>query len=258
MEVGRALTFFFHDPRWVSKLAVAMLLNIVPTLLMAIAQFRGIPGLMTIPPELTTSPFWAVLTGLTTVPLFGYGLRVARNAIAGHDLPLPAWADITGVLQDGLKVWALISIWGIPAMVLQQLTGFDASNEDVRLLVFLAVPVTLLVSIVQPAAEGRLAASGSLRSGLDVGAALRLVRANKGTYVRLFLVALAGLAVGVGLGVIASLVVWPLLHLPSDRRSRIAAGFVLASLFLRPYGLIGLSYLIGKVYAQASPRTVGD
>jgi hypothetical protein len=263
LNVRRALTFVFQNRRWRQKLGVAVILNMFPAALVMVGLLSRYGA---VPPMLATaanSPLWPFLTGLVGIPLSGYVLRITRQVVAGHDLPLPDWSDITGILRDGLMLWAVITLWQLPVVILEYLSGLSDGDPlaltlgEVLLALggLLVTPVTLLTQMIQPAAEARLAATGSFVAGIDVVAAVRVVGANIGGYVRLWLVTVVVLLISWGPGLGLVMLGNVLGGGPLDWPWVVAAGLVVGNVILGPYTSFVLYHLTGQVYARTRENT---
>ncbi|MCD6032256.1 MAG: hypothetical protein K0S78_4438 [Thermomicrobiales bacterium] len=111
MNVRRALTYLFADPRWPGKLGIAMLLNLLPTALIAYRQLvmdNGDPQSA----DPLGNLLWIGATTFAMIPVYGYLLRIVRNVVAGADLLLPEWTDGQRLLHDGLSLWCIVVLWG--------------------------------------------------------------------------------------------------------------------------------------------------
>jgi hypothetical protein len=258
MNVRRALTYLFADPRWPSRLGIAMLLNLLPTAMIAYRQLvmeDGDPQSA----ELLGNLAWTGVTTFAMIPIYGYLLRIVRNVVAGADLPLPEWTDVQRLLRDGLALWGIVFVWGLPGNLLGSAAGTASGEDDTgRILLsllgmLLVLVVVYAVLIVQPAAEARLAVTGSFLAGLDVRAALATVRRNLGGYIRLLLVTLVG---GVGIFGIGFGLVWLVQAATGGAPtfSRVLTiATILVGLTLGPYLQFALYHLYGQVYARAMP-----
>ena len=265
MDIRRALTFPFRDPRWARKLVLAMALAAPSTVLAAIWLDRVEAAVQPSPAGLAARG-WGLLISLLGIPVFGYVLRITRNVVAGQDVPLPDWSDARGILSDGLLLWAVITVWSIPsllvdggAVVLAAPAAGMGRGAALALLIairLLEMLVTVVVLFVQPAAEARLAATGSLAAGLDVRAAFSFVRRSVGIYLKLMLVSIGGVIVGVGLSLALVALGWRAIGGSPGSQEIIRVGVFVAALALRPYGLFALYHLMGQAYATATQGTV--
>ena len=254
MELGRALTFVFRDPRWVRKLGIAVLLGL-PSAALGLLFSERFGDVLLAGGVLPT--LLGLLPSLLSVPLLGYALRVARNAAAGTDLPLPEWDDPGGLLRDGLKAWGVVTLWTFPVLLAGLVGDFPpgmAEGRGVTTPLVLAVLATLLLSVVEPAAETRLAVSGSFVAGLDVAAAFRTVGRNLGGYVLIVLVFVAGAAVAGGVGAGVLLLAWITAGGQPDTLDAIGLGGAIVTTLFGPYGRLVLYHLYGQAYRQANGR----
>lgn len=256
MDLRRALTYLFADPRWPAKLGVAMLLNLLPTALSGYWQLRVAWDGGTLSADPVGAFVWNGLTTFAMIPLYGYLLRIVRNLVAGTDLPLPEWSDAGRLLRDGLSLWGIVVLWGLPSTLLGAIVdpfivGADLGRVMVGLVFMLFVLVVVFaVLVVQPAAEARLAVTGSFRAGVDVRAALATVRRNRGGYVRLFLVTLAG---GLGVAGIGFGLVWlakSALGGATEFQNVLGVSSVVVAATVGPYLQFVLYHLYGQVYGR--------
>jgi hypothetical protein len=259
MNVHRALTYVFDDPAWPRRLGAAFVLSLLPAAAMALAWFDvSVAAGRVLDHQLSLFLRGTVL-GLASVPLHGYALRIARNVIVGSDVPLPDWDDVDDLLRNGLKLWGAYTLWGLPAMLVA-LTAAGLGGSQARILAGFATVVGIIVVILQPAMEARLAATLSIRAALDVPAVWRRAWHNRAWYLRLLLVVGVGLAIVTGL---SYLLVWTALRgsggTPEVTDLAIPAG-ILAQIVASPYVLFAYYHLIGQVYrrgADESARIAG-
>ena len=244
MDVGRALTYLFRDPRWVRTLGIVALLGLPPTvlnLLRATLLEDRLPG------GSLTSVWFGGFVGLAAVPVSGYGLRLVRGAAAGADLPLPAWSDPAGLLRDGLKRWGVTTLWGMPGSLFT--LARDPGDRGGLIVLDLVLGLVVLISLVaQPAAEARLATTGSFATGLDVGAALGSVRRNLRGYVLLVLATLVLGSVAAGLGTALVWLVRSALGGQPGVRDAFGAAIALGPATWGAYGLFFGDHLVGQAY----------
>lgn len=162
MDAGRAFTYVFQDPKWVSKLLIGALLLLIP-----------IFG-------------WLVV--------FGFAMRITKQvATSGTDLPLPEWEDLGGLFVDGLRAFGVGFIWSLPATALSSVLQLGVDGGGATLAAnCLTLPISLAVAFFTPAAVARTAATGSFNAGLEVGEIVALVRRNAGDYLMVLLLGLVG------------------------------------------------------------------
>src|SRR5262245_27395687 len=141
MDFKRALTFLFADPRWLSKLAIASALAAPPGILTLLGPLASRGIVHSTLGRLAVSPLWTILVSLIGVPVLGFALRITRNVLDGVEAPLPSWDDFGGLLHDGVRLWAVITVWSLPILFLKPVSG-----------PFLSVGISLLAMFFQPAA----------------------------------------------------------------------------------------------------------
>lgn len=175
MDIGKAFSYVFEDPKWVTKVLIA-----------GILLFPG--GLLIIPAFIT----------------LGYVLQTVRNLRTGLQYPLPEWTDFGAFLVDGLKFFVVLLVYLIPYIVLSAIGG---SGSNISFLFSCLGFIYYLVFLVAlPAIVGKY-----LDSGSDIGASLRVqeviaeVQRSPSDYVIVGVMSFVASIIG-GLGAIACLV----------------------------------------------------
>ena len=251
MQIRRALNFALQDPGWARKFGVAVLLGLAPA---AMLLFNGWVLRHRLP---TGEPLWSFLVaaavGLASVPLLGFDFRITRQVVAGVDLPLPQWSDFASIARDGLKLWTVVYLWELPATLAQLVAGAlssSAGDEAPLALRGLALVAQLAVLVARPAAEARVAATGSLAAGLDVRAVFAIVRRNLGGYLLLLLVVVVGGAVWLGLSFGVVWLAWSAGGGQPALRDVAVVGPPFA-LVAFPYSRWVIAHLYGQAYGRA-------
>ena len=259
MDVGRAFTYLFRDRRWVRTLGIVALLGLPPAALNLLRATLFANRVSTDDP--IPSALFGVVVGLAGVPVSGYVLRIVRGVAAGADLPLPGWSDVGGLVGDGLKAWGVLTIWTLPRTLLELLGGLGSGEADgdgrlpLRALVAL---MGLILIVVEPAAQARLATTGSFAAGLDVGAVFGTVRRNLGGYLVLLLVALIGGVAALGLVVGLVWAAWGTAAGQPDVRDVTRVGAALGPVSVGPCFALVLAHLSGQAYRRAAHGTVWE
>lgn len=240
-------------------LGIALLLN-VPSVVLAglgLQVFRSAvpPGLQAI----IRSPLWPLLVvGTANIPLLGYELRITRQVFQGDDLPLPAWSDISGILRDGALLWVVITSWSVVSRSIEYISGSRYSGDNLSVLAVLGILAEATVYIlIQPAAQGRLAATMSLRAGMEPASILSALAGHLWQYVRLALVLLVLFGISIVIGIALVLLVSSVAGQPLGQatwRSTIELSISLAWLVTGPYVRFVLAHLIGQIASKTSPR----
>jgi hypothetical protein len=257
VDVRRALTYLFQDPRWVRMLGTAALLGLLPAAVNLPRTTVLADRFPTDDPVRSTLVGW--VAGLAMVPVSGYGLRLVRGAAAGADLPLPGWNDAGGLVRDGAKLWVVITIWGLPWTVREFLPR-DSGGGALGALFLLLGLAQLALLVVQPAAEARLATTGSLAAGLDIGAAFGAVGRNPRGYLVLVVVTAALTVAGIGLSVGLVWLAWSAAGGTPGLLEVLGVGVALGPATVLPYGVFVLAHLTGQAYRgwqRASRRPAG-
>jgi len=218
VDYGKAFTFPQEDPDWIKKVAIAGVVTLIP-----------IAGVLL---------------------LWGYMTEIVRRVIAGESPVLPEWSDFGGFLKKGLFYFVVSLVYALPLILLLACLGLPyfgvalaGDNQDmantlatiasVASFCFgcLAAIYALLMSVVLPAAVGRLAVTGEIAPALRFGEVFALVRAKPGVYIIVVLVA------GLAISVLTSI-------------GSIACG--IGAIFGAAYGAIVAGHLYGQAYRVAS------
>ncbi len=94
MDIGRALTYFTEEDRWIEKTTIGTIVLLMSTLLSFILV--GVLG------------FFIVM---------GYSVRLMRNVQRGVRPVLPEWDQWGEDLVRGLKLFVVQLVWGLPMVV---------------------------------------------------------------------------------------------------------------------------------------------
>lgn len=171
MDIGKSLSFYFEDPRWVTKLLIGAVVLILSSLLSVVLV--GILGYFIVA---------------------GYALETLRNVRNGERYPMPEWKDRWGEwLVLGIKQAAALLVWSLPAIILSvafvvpaMLTG---SGDDfwtaigglgITCLSCLVALWAVVVLLASPGIYIRIAETESLGAGLAFGDILGFTRDHIG------------------------------------------------------------------------------
>ncbi|MDH3251373.1 MAG: DUF4013 domain-containing protein [Ignavibacteria bacterium] len=164
-DLGKAFSFPFKDPEWVSKFLLAAVFMVLSIVLIGIFI------------------------------LAGYLVQVAQRVMRREENCLPAWDDIGVKLVVGFKycvvhliyVLPIVLIW-IPLVVLMMISGIaepDAAEALAGLGIFawiigmlVIIPYSLLLTAVTPIIMIRFAENERIADALDVGEIWRFFRRN--------------------------------------------------------------------------------
>lgn len=165
LDFGRAITFFFQDPNWVSKIVMGSLFTILAMIVVG-------------------GPFLA-----------GYAVRLLRRSAKGEAYPLPEWDDLGGMFMEGLYVVAAYMAHVLPAFVLMfifmvPLAAFsDSRGEPSGAVALLVFPLVILVSLAVlaimiyfPAALTRFAVEERFGAAFEIDKNWAFIRRNFSNY----------------------------------------------------------------------------
>jgi hypothetical protein len=162
-DLGRAFSFIFKDPSWVSKTAIAAVFMILSL----------------------------VLVGFFI--LLGYFLQITQRVMRRQEPALPEWDEIGVKFVLGVKFCVVYLVYLIPVIIFMvPLTGLAAASgfadySDVAGMAFgiylfgltlLIVPYGLVLSIATPIIIYRLAERERIGDAIDVVRIVTLFRAN--------------------------------------------------------------------------------
>lgn len=164
LDFVRAFTFIFKDPDWVRK-------TVVGGLFVALSF---------------------LIVGIFIV--MGYAARLARNVVAGHDLPLPEWDEIGEMLVEGIKLFVVTLAYISPMILVYAAVMFAAivsgSSDAAEALgvlsgcmMLLIIPLAILLMILLPVALVSVAVTGSIASAFDLPEIVRFIRHNFVNYI---------------------------------------------------------------------------
>jgi hypothetical protein len=169
LDFSQALTFQFKDPRWMQKIALAILVSLIPV--------------------------------IGQVIVFGWSLRIARAAITREGEPFPE-LDLVEDFLRGLKGWGIGLVYSLPAIVFAfPLTiglGLVIAATDSRTaaiwtlsalcLTGLLVVYSLVLAFVLPAAFANMIAQDEqFQAGLNLRQVFSLVRRGPAAYFMVFI-----------------------------------------------------------------------
>ena len=224
MDVGKAFTYWYKDPKWTMKLLLGALISIVPILNFA----------------------WA-----------GYTNEIIRRVTRDDSDPLPTWDDLGKFFMQGLILVIAGLIYALPIVLLSLIyipivlstEGIDSDSAAALLSgtgLILTCCLTLygvLLSFFLPAMQVNYSRKETFGSCFAIGEITKLVTANFGNY---FIAWLAYIVFGLIVGAIAFIVTIILGWIP-------CIGQILAVLiYAISSPIIGVVYghLFGQIGAQ--------
>lgn len=221
MDFGKAMSFTFDDPEWITKVVIGGVVTLVPILNLA---------------------------------AYGYSIEVTKRVIDGHPQPLPAWDDFGGKFIKGLIYMLIGLVYSLPIVLIACLavggmaaTGSLLSSSSrnageamggvfgllMTCVSCLAILYGLAVAIVLPAAVGLYADKGEIGAAFRFADVLSLVQKNLGVYLMV-------LVIGIVAGLIASFV------------GSLACGIGL--IFAGFWSLVVIGHATGQAYREASAK----
>jgi len=175
LQVSRAFTYLFDDPRWPIKVTIGALLTVASLLVV---------------------PFFFIL---------GYQVAIVRSVAAGDDSVLPEWKGMGRKFADGASMFLITLVYSLPMLlvlggvvVLGLLVGGNpdavrhAFTTGIALIGFIVgwlvvVAYGLLLRLASPAIMGTFAKSGSIRQSLQVGVMAGLIKVDLKAYLLVLL-----------------------------------------------------------------------
>lgn len=183
MNMGKAFSYVFEDPKWLTKIGIGAIVGIVPILNFA---------------------------------LFGYMVATMRNVIKGSEQPLPEWSDLGALWKDGFMFFLAVLVYMLPALVLMaiglvigvggmmaggssdNLSALGAVGGIVMMCFYCIYAVyAIVLGIAYPALVVQYAREGTIGACLRFRDVLALIRKDVGAYFTGWVVFLAcDIAVG--------------------------------------------------------------
>lgn len=195
MDIGKSLTYYFDDPRWLTKIAIGTLVLIVSSLLTTIlVGFLG---------------YFIVM---------GYALEVIRNVRRGDQYPMPEWRDRWGEwLVLGVKLFIAVLVWSLPLIIVSipMSVGFALTgDQDTAFFGWMTASCTmclvllwsLVVLLVSPAIYIRLSETEELSRAFRFGDILSFTREHIGQVVVVSIVYVIAAIVVALIGTLAGLI----------------------------------------------------
>ena len=165
LDFTRAFAFIFKDPEWVQKTLMGGLFVLLSIFIIGVFVIAG------------------------------YMARLARNVVAGMELPLPAWDDIGAMLAEGLKLVLVAVVYSIPiilayiAMALL-MVGTSGGGEMAQVAgmfsgcgMLAVIPFALVLVFLLPVAMVACAVTGEVSAAFDIPEILRFIRRNFVNYI---------------------------------------------------------------------------
>lgn len=196
MDIGRALTFFTEDERWIEKTAIGTGVLLLSFLLSFVLV--GVVGF---------------------VIVMGYSVRLLQNVRDGAQPVLPEWDQWGADLGRGFKlivvqlVWALpIVLIIVPVIIVSALVGNAGGDAEgfAVLLALCATCISFVVAIaytlIQPAVTIFFAENEQISDGLQIARIWDWTRSHMGEVVIVTIVYLVGGMIIGTLGSIAGVI----------------------------------------------------
>ncbi|MFZ1754584.1 MAG: DUF4013 domain-containing protein, partial [Caldilineaceae bacterium] len=231
MDIGRALTFFTEDERWIEKTAIGTGVLLLSTLLSAILV--GVVG------------FFIVM---------GYGVRLMQNVRDGVNPVLPEWDQWGDDLSRGFKLFVVQFVWALPiiliiapvmivSIIVGNAGGGDAEGFAV-LLSLCATCISFIVGIaytlIQPAVTIFFAENEQISDGLQIARIWDWTRAHIGEVVIVTIVYLVGSMIIATVGSIAGVILC-----------------VIGLVVTIPLSQLVIYYMQFHLYGQLAPAVAG-
>lgn len=186
MDVGKSLTYYFDDPRWVNKILIGTGVLILSSLL---------------------SVFLVGIVGYLII--MGYALDTLRNVRNGERYPMPEWKDRWGEwLVQGFRLAVATLVWALPAIIIGFATivpaALTGAGDDflttigglgILCLSCVALLWSVVVFLALPGISIRIAEKETLGAGLAFGDIIAFTRKHLGDVIIVTLIYLVASAV---------------------------------------------------------------
>ena len=231
MDIGRALTFFTEDERWIEKTAIGTGVLLLSTLLSFVLV--GIVGFLIV---------------------MGYSVRLLQNVRDGVNPVLPEWDRWGDDLSRGFKLFVVQFIWALPIILIivpitlvSVLVGNSGGGDAEGFAVLLALCATcvsfivaIFYMIIQPAITIFFAENEEISAGLQIGRIWDWTRSHIGEVMIVTIVYIVGSMI---IGTVGSI-----------------AGVILCGIGLvvtLPLAQLVIYYLQFHLYGQLAPALAG-
>ena len=231
MDIGRALTFFTEDERWIEKTAIGTGVLLLSTLLSFVLV--GIVGFLIV---------------------MGYSVRLLQNVRDGVNPVLPEWDRWGDDLSRGFKLFVVQFIWALPIILIivpitlvSVLVGNSGGSDAEGFAVLLALCATcisfvvaIFYMIIQPAITIFFAENEEISAGLQIGRIWDWTRSHIGEVMIVTIVYIVGSMI---IGTVGSI-----------------AGVILCGIGLLvtiPLAQLVIYYLQFHLYGQLAPALAG-
>ncbi len=189
-DLGRAFSFIFKDPRWVTKVVIAAAFMLLSLLIIGIFV------------------------------LVGYFIELTQRVMRREEYPLPEWTDIGVKFVVGVKFAVVYLVYLLPVILLvipiigiamaaaiAEQPEMMAAFVTVYMFGFtlLIVPYTLALTLFLPIITYRFARAEKISDALDVGGVVKEFRGNWENTLIVALIAL-GIESLAGVGLFAALI----------------------------------------------------
>jgi hypothetical protein len=184
MDLGKAFSFVFSDTEWIKKVLLAAVISLIPV--------------------------------IGQIVVLGWSLTIAKRVINQEAELLPDWSSFGDYLGLGFKATVVTFVYMIPVFVLTLPPSLLAGFAEDETLLTIASIVSILcscltiiygigISLLLPAAMGKVAATDSIGAGFKLGEVFGMVKNNISAYLMVF-VGMIGASLLASLGVILCVV----------------------------------------------------
>jgi hypothetical protein len=193
MDIGKSLTFFTEEERWIEKTAIGVGVILISSILSAI--LIGVVG------------FFIVL---------GYCVRLMQNVQNGVKPVLPEWNQWGDDLSRGFKLFVIQLVWALPIIVVSIPLGVGSAllensrggGEFFGLLIVLCsaclmAAYGIFVALIQPGFTIAFSYNERISAGLQLSPIWRWTRKNLGNVA---IIVVVYLLASIGLGLAGSIV----------------------------------------------------
>jgi Protein of unknown function (DUF4013) len=197
MDIGRALTFFTEDERWIEKTAIGTGVILLSSLLSVVLV--GVVGFLIV---------------------MGYGVRLLQNVRDGVNPVLPEWDQWGDDLSRGFKLAVVQFVWALPIIliiapitIVSVLVGNSGSSEAEGFAVLLSLCATCIsfivaiaYTLIQPAVTIFYAEEERIGDGLQIARIWDWTRDHIGEVVIVTIVYVVGSMIIATVGMIAGII----------------------------------------------------
>lgn len=183
MDFSKSFSYVFKDSKWLSKIFIGGLWNIVFLFFLFLTFVFG--GFL--------SSTGLLFLGIPFI--LSYFLSVVENCIKDEEFPLPFWTDLSRYFKKGVILELIYLAYTFPVIVIYSFLEDSFGDSDALVLLLFMVVLFWL-----PIVTINYAKTGDIMSAFKFEEMLNSVSSNIGIYVPMVLLSLAVIGISFSIG----------------------------------------------------------